>query len=72
MAVLDATGQWTAFEMNLGDREQRAASSSGRGPERCKASLIRSHSCPVLRNNSARHHSVVAARQQTNGTTDTA
>ena len=33
MAVLDETGQWRAFEMDLGSREQREAFLNGRVPE---------------------------------------
>jgi len=36
MAVLDATGKWTAFEMNLGNREQRAAFLEGQVPDGVK------------------------------------
>jgi hypothetical protein len=33
MAVVDTAGQWTAFEMNLGNREQRAIFLVGQVPE---------------------------------------
>ena len=36
MAVLEEDGTWTPFEMDLGDRQQRAAFMAGRVPETAK------------------------------------